>query len=182
MKISTPRKHPPESLLVWTLPDSVIEEPSLLEKQFHEIRLAGFGGVAPFVRCSRYTWNDSPARKALRAIGTLCRKYGMQNWIGPDPRFVSRELIAAGDGLEVLLFGNKARADVFPNLGTVTNSAFSVRCQLAPRHVHTLNEVAIEYTPTGLAGVFAVRHEQNAACPAEVVDITPRFPVLLQRT
>ncbi len=96
MKISAPHRRPPASILVWTLPDSVIEEPPLLEKQFHEIRQAGFGGVAPFVRCSRYTWNDPPARKTLRAIGALCKEYGMQNWIGPDPRFVSRELIAGG--------------------------------------------------------------------------------------
>jgi len=174
MKIPAPHLHPPATCMVWTITDSVIQEPSLLERQFHEIRQAGFGGVAPFVRCSRYTWNDPPARKAFRTIGALCRKYGVESWIGPDPRFVSQELIAAGKGLEVLLFGNTARADIFPNLGIVTNGTFSVRCQLSPRHVHTLNEVAIEYTPTGLAGVFAIRHEENAACPAEVVDITPR--------
>ncbi len=173
MKISTPHGRPPASILVWTLPDSVIEDPPLLEEQFHEIRRSGFGGVAPFVRCSRYTWNDPPARKTLRAIGVLCKKYRMEHWIGPDPRFVSRELITGGNGLEVLLFGDKARADVFPNFGTVTDGPFSVRCRLSPRHVHTLNEVAIEYTPIGLAGVFAVRQEHNAAFPAEVVDITP---------
>ncbi len=61
---------------------------------------------------------------------------------------------------------------MFPNFGTVTEGAFSVRCRLSPRHVHTLNEVAIEYTPTGLAGVFAIRREHHAACPAEVLDIT----------
>ncbi len=50
--------------------------------------------------------------------------------------------------------------------------AFSVRCDLSPRHVHTLNEVAVELAPRGIAAVYAVRFAGEI--PDRVVDITRR--------
>ncbi len=170
-----PKSHgpfPPSTLMVWTLTDSVIEQRAALESQFHEIRESGFGGVAVYVRCSRYTWNDPPARAALRAVGRLCRRYGIACWLGPDPRFVSRQLIGREGGMEVLLFGNRSRADQFPNFGSIHEGQFSVRCVLEPRHVHTLNEVAIEYYPRGIARVYAVRLLPGKEMPEKVLDIT----------
>jgi hypothetical protein len=156
--------------MVWTLTDDVIEHPELLAQQFEEIRAKGFGGVATYVRCSRYTWQNPPARGALKAIGRLCRRAGMAHWIGPDPRFVSRSLIARSEGLTVLLFGNRSRADVVPHLAPAIDGKFSIRCDIPPRHVHTLNEVAIEYEPLGIVRVYAVRLAQGIA--QEVLDIT----------
>ena len=162
----------PATLMVWTLTDELIERHDLREHQFHQLRLAGFGGVAAYVRCSRYTWCDPPARLALRHIGSLCREHGMACWLGPDPRFASRQIIGTGGGMEVLLFGNRARADRFPNCGVVNDGSFAVRCDLEPRHVHTLNEVAIEYFPRGLAGVYALHNAAGEETPDRVVDIT----------
>lgn len=162
----------PDSLMVWTLTDDVIEQADLLSRQFEEIRAKGFGGVATYVRCSRYTWNDRPARRALAAIGRLCRKAEMAHWSGPDPRFVSRTLITQSEGLTVLLFGNRSRADVVPHLAPPIGGKFSVRCDLAPRHVHTLNEVAIEYEPLGIVRVYAVRLPEGEGTPEEILDIT----------
>src|SRR5512143_873246 len=166
------RRTAPDTLMVWTLTDDVIERHDLLTRQFEEIRAKGFGGVATYVRCSRYTWDDLPARKALSAIGRLCRKTGMAHWTGPDPRFVSRSLIARSEGLTVLLFGERSRADVLPHLVPATEGRFSVRCELSPRHVHTLNEVAIEYEPIGIVRVYAVRLTEGEETPSEVLDIT----------
>jgi hypothetical protein len=163
------KRNTPDTLMVWTLTDEVIECPELLKRQFEEIRAKGFGGVATYVRCSRYTWNDHPARRAMAAIGGLCKRAGMAHWIGPDPRFVSRTLIARSEGLTVLLFGNRSRADVVPHLVPAIDGKFSVRCELSPRHVHTLNEVAIDYEPLGIIRVYAVRFAQGAA---GVLDIT----------
>ncbi|RPH37699.1 hypothetical protein EHM92_01995 [bacterium] len=163
----------PATLLFWTLTDEVIERPEVLERQFHHIRESGFGGVAAFVRCSRYTWHDPLARKALKTIGKLCKQYHIQIWIGPDPRFVSRKLIMPSGGLEVILFGDRARADVFPNLGPVVNGAFSVRCDISPRHVHTLQEVAIEYAPGGIERLYALRMNEDSLTPVEVQDVSP---------
>jgi hypothetical protein len=156
--------------MVWTLTDQVIEQPEILVQQFEEIHAKGFGGVATYVRCSRYTWNDLPARRAMTEVGKLCKRAGMAHWIGPDPRFVSRTLITGSEGLTVLLFGNRSRADVFPNLVPAVGGKFSARCELPPRHVHTLNEVAIEYEPLGIVRVYALRLRQEI--PEELIDIT----------
>jgi hypothetical protein len=160
----------PDTLMVWTLTDEVIENPEILAKQFEEIHAKGFGGVATSVRCSRYTWNDPPARRALCAIGRLCRKEGIAHWIGPDPRFVSRTLITQSEGLTVLLFGNRSRADVAPHLVPVVDGSFTARCEIPPRHVHTLNEVAVEYEPLGIVRVYAVRFRENI--PEKILDIS----------
>jgi hypothetical protein len=160
----------PDTLMVWTLTDRVLEHPDVLAQQFEEIRAKGFGGVATYVRCSRYTWNDPCAQSALRTIGRLCRRARMAHWTGPDPRFVSRTLIAHGEGLTVLLFGDRSRADVVPHIVPATGGEFSVRCYLSPRHVHTLNEVAIEYEPLGIVRVFAFPSLQGAA--DKVLDVT----------
>ena len=174
MNARSPDHYSPATLMVWTLTDEVIENKEIRASQFHEIRQSGFGGVAVYVRCSRYTWNDPPARAALRGIGRLCRHFGMACWLGPDPRFVSRQLIGTKGGMEVLLFGNRTRADRFPNFGTIREGQFSVRCDLEPRHVHTLNEVAIEYYPRGIARVYAVLLHRDDGTPEKVLDITQR--------
>jgi hypothetical protein len=160
--------------MVWTVTDDVIENKAALEAQFDDLWRAGFGGVAVFVRCSRYTWNDRPAQHALRRIGQLCRRHKMACWLGADPRFVSRQLIGSSVGMGVLLFGNRSRADRFPHFGRVQEGRFSIRCELESRHVHTLNEVAIEYYPRGITRAYALRIPLNSSIPTEVIDITSR--------
>ena len=125
----------------------VIENPSILESEFDDIRRSGFDGAAAYVRCSRYTWDDPPARKALVHISRLSRKTGFHLWIGPDPRFISRSLIQSGGGAEVILFGDSTRAETVPNSVAVRDGTFSLRCMLSPRHGHMFNEVALEYLP-----------------------------------
>jgi len=158
--------------MVWSLPDAVIEDRALLERQFHDLLKAGFDGVAPFVRCSRYTWYDVPARRALRWIGEACAENGMACWIVPDPRLVSRLLIGESGGLEVLLFGDAARAGVVPQTVPLKDGCFSVRCMLPPRHLHMLTEVAVEFTPRRLARVYAVRTPEKPLGPDDIVDLT----------
>jgi hypothetical protein len=169
------KKRPiPVSMMVWTINDPVIEDPSLLESQFDDMRRAGFDGAAVYVRCSRYTWSDGPAKKALRHISRLCTGHGFHLWIGPDPRFISRSLIARGGGAEVLLFGDSTRAGRFPNTAPLQGGRFSVRCTLAPRHGHMLNEVALEYSPLGVIRCYALRDVPPPLRSRDVMDITSR--------
>jgi hypothetical protein len=174
MNRKTNERPLPVSLMVWTINDPVIEDLSLLESQLDELRHTGFDGVAAYVRCSRYTWNDTPARKALTRISDLCRGTGFQLWIGPDPRFISRSLIARGGGAEILLFGDSTRAGRIPNTSPVTDDRFSVRCMLSPRHGHMLNEVALEYSPLGVFRCYAFRPIASPLGKGDILDITHR--------
>jgi hypothetical protein len=174
MKKNSLNPLPPATLMVWTLTDEVIENKEKLESQFQDIHQSGFGGVAAYVRCSRYSWNDPPARAAFRMVSRLCRQHNMACWLGPDPRFVSRQLIGSHGGMEVLLFGDRPRAEHFPNLAIPSYGKFNVRCSLEPRHVHTLNEVAIEYYPRGIARAFAFHESPDAQIPDKVIDISKR--------
>jgi hypothetical protein len=163
----------PVSMMVWTINDPVIEDIPLLESQFDDLRQAGFDGTAAYVRCSRYTWSDGPARKALAHISTLCRRTGFQFWIGPDPRFISRPLIGRGGGAEILLFGDSTRAERIPSSAPVVGDRFSVRCMLSPRHGHMLNEVALEYSPLGVVRCYAFRDVDHPLGRGDILDITP---------
>jgi hypothetical protein len=133
--------------MVWSITDAVIENKALRAEQFHDLAKAGFGGIAAFVRCSRYSWDDPLAMEACRHIGKLCKTNGMSWWLGPDPRFVSHKLTKDSTGLELLLFGNAARADIVPNTASIQDGRYSIRCVLSPRHVHTLTDVAVEFYP-----------------------------------
>ena len=163
----------PVSMMVWTINDPVIEDISLLESQFDDLRHAGFDGAAAYVRCSRYTWSDGPARKALAHISDLCRRTGFQFWTGPDPRFISRPLMQHGGGAEILLFGDSTRAGRIPNSAAVAGGRFSVRCLLSPRHGHMLNEVALEYAPLGVIRCYAFRDVAHPFGTGDILDITP---------
>ena len=166
------RSFPRASLMVWSLPDEVLEDQAKLEQQFAELVRAGFDGVAAFVRCSRYSWNDAPARAALAWISRVCRRAGLDCWIVPDPRLVSRLLIGDAEGLEVLLFGDAARATTVPHSVPVEDGRYSVRCSLPPRHVHMLTEAAVEFLPLRLARVYGVRRSGEPLRPEDVVDLT----------
>jgi hypothetical protein len=158
--------------IVWSITDAVIENPVLREAQFHDLLKAGFGGVAAFVRCSRYSWDDPLAIEACRHIGDLCTTNGMSCWLGPDPRFVSHKLTSDSSGLELLLFGNAARGDIVPNTATIQGGRYSIRCSLSPRHVHTLTDTAVEFYPLGLARVYAFRRGMTRMGGKDLVDIT----------
>jgi hypothetical protein len=159
-------------IMVWSVTDAVIEDRALRERQFHDLEAAGFGGVAAFVRCTRYSWDDPLATGAWRHINDLCRGSGMSCWLGPDPRFVSHKMTRDSSGLELVLFGNASRADVVPNTATVQDGHYTIRCALSPRHVHTLTDVAVEYTPIGLARVYAFRRGADLPGRKDIVDIT----------
>lgn len=158
--------------MVWSIHDEVIESAHVREKQFADIVAAGFDGVAAFVRCTRYTWDDPAARAALAHISALCSAAGLRLWIGPDPRFISRALIGAHGGAELLLFGDSTRATAFPHRVPVRDGRFVVRCTLAPRHGHMFQEVALTYLPLGLARVYAVRGGVATAGAGDIRDIT----------
>lgn len=159
--------------MVWSITDAVIEDRKLLERQFRDLADAGFGGVAAFVRCSRYSWDDPMAVDAWRHINHLCRSHGMRCWLGPDPRFVSHKIVRDSSALELVLFGNAAKADVVPNTADVRGGRYTIRCTLAPRHVHMLTDVAVEFVPIGLAGVHAFRRGKALLGKKDVVDISP---------
>lgn len=159
-------------LMVWSITDQVIEDRTVRRAQFEDLRAAGFDGVAAFVRCSRYSWDDLPARQALQEISDLCHGAGMVFWVGPDPRFVSHRLVGDASGLELLLFGNASRADAWPNVAPVEGGRFTVRCALPARHVHTLRDVAVEFRPMGLARVFALRRKEGPLGKTDVVDVS----------
>jgi hypothetical protein len=158
--------------MVWSITDAVIEDPKLRERQFRELQSAGFGGVAAYVRCTRYSWDDPIAIEAWRHINELCRKSSMSCWLGPDPRFVSHKVTGDSSGLELVLFGNSSRADVVPNLVQVREGRYTVRCLLSPRHVHTLTDVAVEYSPLGIERVFAFKRGATPVGKKDIVDIT----------
>ena len=158
--------------MVWSITDAVIENRELLEKQFRDLADAGFGGVAAFVRCSRYSWDDPMAVEAWRHINELCHRHGMKCWLGPDPRFVSHKIVHDSSGLELMLFGNAAKADAVPNTASVRDGRYTIRCTLSPRHVHTLTDVAVKFFPTGFAGVYAFRRGKTCLGKKDIVDIT----------
>ena len=159
-------------IMFWSITDTVIEDRRLLEKQFHDLADAGFGGVAAFVRCSRYSWDDPMAVEAWHHINGLCRKHEMRCWLGPDPRFVSHKIVVDSSGLELLLFGNAAKADVVPNTAEVREGRYTIRCMLSPRHVHMLTDVAVEFFPIGLARVYAFKRGKTCLGKKDIVDIT----------
>ena len=159
-------------LMVWSVTDQVIEDRTIRRAQFEEMRATGFAGVAAFVRCSRYSWDDPAAHQALAEISVLCHRAGMLFWAGPDPRFVSHRLVGDAAGVELLLYGNAARADSWPNTAPVMGGRYSVRCMLPPRHVHTLRDVAVEFRPLGLARVYAIRRKEGALGKGDVVDLS----------
>lgn len=164
----------PTSMMVWSIHDAVIEDPALLEKQFHDLRRAGFDGVAVFVRCSRYTWAQAPARVALKRIGELCREHGLQYWAGPDARFISHSLLGKSHGLPVVLYGDQVRATHVPHFAPVIENRFRLRCDIPARHSHMFHEVAIEFAPAGILAAYAVPVGGTAVAPQEVVDITAK--------
>jgi len=166
------RRDHTRPLMVWSITDAVIENRVLREEQFHDLFKAGFGGVAAFVRCSRYSWDDPLAVEAWRHISDLCKNNGMSCWLGPDPRFVSHKLAIDSSGLELLLFGNAAHGDVVPNTASIQGERYSIRCILSPRHVHTLTDTAVEYYPLGLARVYAYKRGTTHLGAKDVIDIT----------
>lgn len=162
----------PRTLMVWSITDAVIENRDILERQFDDLVKAGFGGVAVFVRCSRYSWDDPLAMQTLRSVGALCRRNRMRYWIGPDPRFVSHRIVRDGSGLELVLFGDTSKAGKVPNTAPVQSGRYSIRCLLPPRHVHTLTDVAVEFVPVGIARVYAIRNGGKPLGRRDVIDIT----------
>ncbi len=160
--------------MVWSIHDELIESAAVREQQFGDLVAAGFDGVAAFVRCSRYTWDTPLARAALGHISRMCRASDKHLWIGPDPRFISRALIGQCGGTDLLLFGDTSRAAVVPNFGPIVQDRFAVRCALHPRHVHMLNEVAIEYQPLEIMRAYAVRDGKNTFQQGDIRDITSR--------
>ena len=159
--------------MVWTVNDRVIESEAVLEREFNDLREAGFDGVAVFVRCSRYSWGDAEAQQALARIGRLCRKHNLQYWLGPDPRFVAHRIVAGLNGLEVLVNGDAPRAEQYPLVAPIVDGRFNVRSRIHPRHVHTMNQVAIQYVPLSLVKVYVVRWTDRPLGKNDVIDITP---------
>lgn len=162
----------PATVMMWTINDPVIEDSSVLENEFHDIRHAGFAGVAALVRCSRYRWVDAAAMDALARISGLCRRYGMAFWVSADARAISAAFCEKGEGLTVLAYGDHIRARQVPHVAPIVNGRFSIRCAIPARPAHTVSQVAIEYQPAGLFKVFAVRADTLAHNPAQVLDIT----------
>ena len=163
----------PATVMVWTVNDRVIENEAVLEREFNDLRDAGFDGLAVFVRCSRYSWGDAEAQQALARIGRLCRKHKLQYWLGPDPRFVAHRIVAGLNGLEVLVNGDAPRAEKYPLVAPIVDGRFNVRSRIHPRHVHTMNQVAIQYVPLSLVKVYAVRWTDRPLGKNDVIDITP---------
>lgn len=166
----------PTSMMVWSIHDAVIEDPALLEQQFHDLRHAGFDGVAVFVRCSRYTWEQAPARASLKRIEELCREHGLQYWAGPDARFISRSLLGKSPGLPVVLYGDQVRATRVPHFALVVENRFRLRCDIPARHSHMFHEVAIEFVPAGILAAYAVPVGEAVVAPQDVIDITAKVP------
>lgn len=171
-KTAKPSSHQPASIMVWSVNDRVIEDDKILQQEFDDLRSAGFDGLAVFVRCSRYSWGDIEAQKTLAKIGRLCQKHGLQYWLGADPRFIAHRIIPGLNGLEVLVNGDRPRASVYPLLAPIIEGRFNVRTEIHPRHVHTMNQVAIQYVPLSLLKVYAVRWKDRPLGNRDVIDIT----------
>ena len=179
MKARSLKTTYPTSLMMWTLNDAVIEQPHILEEQFHDIKSKGFEGVAAFVRCSRYVWNDAEAIDTLRRISSLSKKSGMAFWLGADPRNISEKMVQDSGGLRILVYGDSTRSQQVPNTATIVDGKFSLRCAIQSRRVHTMHEVAIEYFPKGIERIYAIRKDvldgaSTAVLKKNVIDITER--------
>ncbi len=158
-------------MMMWSITDEVIENPLTRATQFKDIQTAGFDGVAIFVRCSRYSWDEAEAIGAQTHIQDMCREKGMHLWIGADPRMM-RPFDERWSGANVLLFGNCPMAGDASNLVQVVNGRFSVRCEYHPRPVHTLRDCAVDYLPLGITKVYAVRRNKQPLTATDIQDIT----------
>ncbi|MFZ5517131.1 MAG: hypothetical protein ACOY90_10865 [Candidatus Zhuqueibacterota bacterium] len=163
----------PTTTMMWAITDQVIENETVLDQQFFDLLRAGFGGVAAFIRCSRYTWDQPVAQQALARIRSLCQENGICFWAVPDPRFLARLLMEKFGGLPVLLYGDQVLAKQVPNVAPVQQNRFNIRCYIPPRHCHMVNEVAIDFTPAGIEKIYAVRKGRAAFGAADVLDATP---------
>jgi len=159
--------------MMWAITDRVIENEADLDQQFFDLLQAGFGGVAAFIRCSRYTWDQPVAQQALAKIRSRCQEHGIQFWAVPDPRFLARPLMEKFGGLPVVLYGDQILAKQAPHFAPVQNGRFNIRCQIPPRHCHMVNEVAIDFAPIGIEKIYAVRTGLVSFSDADVLDVTP---------
>lgn len=171
--MTEPTKHVrPTTTMMWTITDTVIEDETILEQQFYDMQKAGFGGVAAFIRCSRYTWDHSLAQQALARINQLCKEHEIEFWAVPDPRFLARDLTQKFGGLPVVLYGDKILPQQVPNFSPVENNRFNLRCSIPPRQCHMVNEVAIDFTPVGIVKVYALRKDAELLNDEKIIDIT----------
>ena len=162
----------PVSVMVWSVYDPVIEDRHLLESQFSDLLAKEFNGLAVWVRCSRYAWDHPEAIAALQHISKLCDQNEIACWLGLDPRFISRKLIQDESGIPIVLYGDDVRATRTPNFSPVIDGKYNVRCTVAPRHTHMLNEVAVEFYPVGVLKAYAIRKNQTEIAESDVIDVT----------
>jgi len=170
----------PATMMMWALDDRPILDAGMLRESYEDIRSRGFEGIELFVRCSRFSWADEAARRAIAKISGWCLEDGLAFWLGADPRFVAEGLHKARHRMTVLAYGDSTTPRIAPVLRNIGQGGrYRDRCLIEPRVTHILSGGAVQFRFEGIERVFAVKTVSGGCAVESVVDITetarPRF-------
>ncbi len=163
----------PGTVMFWIFTDNVIENMSILQSQFEELRTAGFAGLMAFVRASRYGLEDPIVIHAVKKASELCQEHQIKFWLTLDPRLPARYNNRTFEkGLTTLFCSETISGQQIPHLQPVEKGRFDIRFQIKPRPTHMSQDVAITFMPQGIERVFAFPANLSGYSPAEVIDLT----------
>ncbi|MEK6571637.1 MAG: hypothetical protein AABZ61_09715, partial [Bacteroidota bacterium] len=152
------------ALMAWIWSDREIEDHTLLEKEFFDLKAHGFLGTLASLRASHYEIFDPMVTDAVVKASRLSHTHGMKFWWLADPRLASRKLInVTGDSVDNL-FTTPVRSKYFdgpnPSIGVVQNGKYLVHVEyLLRRRSHMFTDVSLHYEPVGLERVFLFKLE-----------------------
>jgi len=164
-------------MIFWIVGDKQVENPDILEKEFHDIQKHGFSGVLFVLRASRYELHDPIVTAAVAHASILSHKAKMKFWVLADPRLCSRYLISTtGDAVDNLITTperNKFFDGTNPSMCLVNNCRYSIRVEWLPRRrSHMFADVSLHFDPIGVEKVFLFRLVKNRVITGSVRDIT----------
>ena len=170
-------KGPQGAFLLWRWGDREIENPAILRKQLLAIASKGFAGILVSLRNSRYEFIDRNVLRAVAQASQWAKKRNIAFWFDSDPRGASRFFISrTGERMQNLIVARKPMEGLSwekPNIAKVIRNQFRLRYGLPKRKSNpVLQEVSLQFEPSGLERVFLFRKKGKTAVRSSVRDIT----------
>jgi len=195
--ISSPSKN--QNPIFWLLKDAEIENQSILETQFEDLRKTGFTSLYVFLRASRYHIFDDEVIKAAKHVGELCKANKIEFNFGLDPRFGATYITRkTGYGAQFLLttpeYTNNinAEAEKIKSLGEereclneqkVVTGKYNLKYNYPSRRdTHILSEVGMWYNPIGVDKVYAYQRKDGKVVTGSIRDITFEHHLFINRS